>query len=142
MSGACLIPPVLFVRRGVLIAYADYRLDQVHRQFLPEILNMSIDDPVISDVLFVKYPENQLLSLIHIYRSLTIVAPPMALFHSDEFSPSGLDMEFAIPVKEYATGTRDFYPGLCLKTTLYGSYSELASVSVSYTHLDVYKRPV
>ena len=61
-------------------------------------------------------------------RSLTIVAPPMALFHSDEFSPSGLDMEFAIPVKEYATGTRDFYPGLCLKTTLYGSYSELASV--------------
>lgn len=63
-------------------------------------------------------------------RNLTIVAPPMALFHSDEFSPSGLDMEFAIPVKEYATGTRDFYPGLCLKTTLYGSYSELASVYI------------
>lgn len=59
---------------------------------------------------------------------LTTAAPPMALFHSAEFSPAGLDMEFAVPVKEHATGTRDFCPGLCLKTTLYGSYSELSSV--------------
>ncbi|GAA4293928.1 MerR family transcriptional regulator [Anaerocolumna aminovalerica] len=59
---------------------------------------------------------------------LTILAPPMVLFHSAEFSPFGLDTEFAIPVKEYVTGTRDFYPGLCLKTVLYGSYSELSSV--------------
>ncbi|OZV12052.1 MerR family transcriptional regulator [Tissierella sp. P1] len=59
---------------------------------------------------------------------LTILAPPMVLFHSAEFSPFGLDTEFAIPVKEYVTGTRDFYPGLCLKTVLYGSYSNLSSV--------------
>ncbi|WP_097015671.1 MerR family transcriptional regulator [Anaerocolumna aminovalerica] len=59
---------------------------------------------------------------------LTILAPPMVLFHSAEFSPFGLDTEFAIPVKEYVTGTRDFCPGLCLKTVLYGSYSELSSV--------------
>lgn len=59
---------------------------------------------------------------------LTILAPPMVLFHSSEFSPFGLDTEFAIPVKEYVTGTRDFYPGLCLKTVLYGSYSNLSSV--------------
>lgn len=59
---------------------------------------------------------------------LTILAPPMVLFHSAEFSPFGLDTEFAIPVKEYFTGTRDFCPGLCLKTVLYGSYSELSSV--------------
>ena len=52
----------------------------------------------------------------------------MVLFHSEEFSPFGLDIEFAIPVKEYVTGTRDFYPGLCLKTVLNGSYSNLSSV--------------
>lgn len=59
---------------------------------------------------------------------LTVLAPPMVLFHSEEFSPFGLDIEFAIPVKEYVTGTRDFYPGLCLKTVLNGSYSNLSSV--------------
>lgn len=59
---------------------------------------------------------------------LTMLAPPMVLFHSAEFSPTGLDTEFAIPVKEYVTGTRDFYPGLCLKTVLKGSYSSLSSV--------------
>jgi len=58
---------------------------------------------------------------------LTILAPPMVLFHSAEFSSFGLDTEFAITVKEYVTGTRDFYPGLCLKTVLYGSYSDLSS---------------
>lgn len=59
---------------------------------------------------------------------LTMLAPPMVLFHSAEFTPSGLDTEFAVPVKEYVTGTRDFYPGLCLKTVVYGSYSALSSV--------------
>ena len=59
---------------------------------------------------------------------LTMLAPPMVLFHSAEFSPWGFDTEFAIPVKEYVTGTRDFYPGLCLKTVLQGPYSNLSSV--------------
>ncbi|HHV28085.1 MerR family transcriptional regulator [Acetivibrio mesophilus] len=59
---------------------------------------------------------------------LTMIAPPMVLFHSAEFTPLGLDTEFAIPVKEYVTGSRDFHPGLCLKTVLYGSYSNLSSV--------------
>lgn len=59
---------------------------------------------------------------------LTMLAPPMVLFHSAEFTPLGLDTEFAVPVKEYVTGTRNFCPGLCLKTVLYGSYSNLSSV--------------
>lgn len=59
---------------------------------------------------------------------LTITAPPMVLFHGAEFTPSGLDTEFAIPVKEQADGTRDFSPGLCLKTVLHGPYSDLPSV--------------
>lgn len=59
---------------------------------------------------------------------LTMVSPPMTLFHSSEYSPFGLDTEFAIPIKERITGTRDFNPGLCLKTVLQGSYCDLSSV--------------
>lgn len=59
---------------------------------------------------------------------LTVPAPPMVLFHSEEYTPLGLDTEFAVPVKEAVTGTRDLSPGLCLKTILYGSYSQLPSV--------------
>lgn len=61
-------------------------------------------------------------------KKLTAAAPPMVLFHDDEYTPFGLDTEFAIPIKEYTTGTRDFCPGLCLKTVLQGSYSQLRSV--------------
>lgn len=61
-------------------------------------------------------------------KKLTASAPPMVLFHSDEYSPFGLDTEFAVPIKEYVTGTRDFSPGLCLKTVVYGSYSQLSSI--------------
>ena len=61
-------------------------------------------------------------------KKLTAAAPPMVLFHDDEYTPFGLDTEFAIPIKEYATGTRNFCPGLCLKTVVRGSYSQLPSV--------------
>lgn len=60
--------------------------------------------------------------------NLTMSGSPMILFHSAEYSPAGLDTEFAIPVQEYVTGTRDFCPGLCLKTVVRGAYSELSSV--------------
>lgn len=60
--------------------------------------------------------------------NLKVSSPPMVLFHSDEFTPQGLDTEFAIPVKEKTMGTRLFDPGPCLKTVLYGSYSGLPSV--------------
>lgn len=59
---------------------------------------------------------------------LTMTGSPMVLFHSDEFTVNGFDTEFAIPVKEYVTGTRNFSPGLCIKTVLNGSYSNLSSV--------------
>lgn len=59
---------------------------------------------------------------------LTMSSSPMILFHSAEYSPTGLDTEFAIPVQEYVTGTRDFYPGLCLKTVVRGAYTELSAV--------------
>ncbi len=59
---------------------------------------------------------------------LTMSGSPMILFHSAEYSPAGLDTEFAIPVQEYVTGTRDFCPGLCLKTVVRGAYTELSVV--------------
>lgn len=59
---------------------------------------------------------------------LTIASPPMVLFHSDEFTPLGLDTEFAIPILEQTLETKEFHPGLCLKTVLHGSYSGLSSV--------------
>ncbi|WP_418666518.1 MerR family transcriptional regulator [Allofournierella sp.] len=59
---------------------------------------------------------------------LTMAAPPMVLFHSAEHTPAGLDTEFAVPVREYVTGTRDFCPGLCLKTVVRGAYTQLPSV--------------
>lgn len=59
---------------------------------------------------------------------LKMTGAPMVLFHSSEYTPSGLDTEFAIPVEEYVTGTRDFSPGLCLKTVVRGQYTELSSI--------------
>lgn len=65
--------------------------------------------------------------------SLTIIAPPMVFFHDQEYTPYGLDTEFAIPIQEYVTGTRDFIGGLCLKTVVHGSYSQLPSVYIKQT---------
>lgn len=64
---------------------------------------------------------------------LTMTGAPMVLFHSSEFTPAGLDIEFAIPISEYVTGTRDFEPGLCLKTVVRGEYTELSSVYTKQT---------
>ncbi len=69
----------------------------------------------------------QLFKRIAVHK-LTISGEPMVLFHSAEYSLSGLDTEFAIPVQEYATGTKDFCPGLCLKTVVRGAYCELPAV--------------
>lgn len=80
-----------------------------------------------------EYPQEYEQSYGYLFKrianeKLTTIAPPMVLFHSSEFSPFGLDTEFAIAIKEKVSGTRQFHPGLCLKTVLRGSYSQLSSV--------------
>ncbi len=60
--------------------------------------------------------------------NLTIIGGPMTIYHSDEYLFEGYDIEFAIPIKEFVTGTKDFNPGLCIKTRLNGPYSEITSV--------------
>ncbi|WP_068619783.1 MerR family transcriptional regulator [Paenibacillus tuaregi] len=60
--------------------------------------------------------------------NLTMLGTPMTIYHSPEYNPAGNDTEFAIPVKEIVKGTRDLPGGLCAKSVLKGSYSELTSV--------------
>ena len=84
------------------------------------------------------FPEEYSICFGNLFRKikeekLTAAAPPMVLFHGREYGPSGLDTEFAVPVREYVTGTRDFCPGLCLKTVVRGSYSQLPSVYAKQT---------
>lgn len=71
---------------------------------------------------------NKLLNKITTEK-LSVLSKPMVLFHSKEFNEDGfLDIEFAIQVKEIITGTRDFEPNLCLRSTHKGSYSGLSSI--------------
>lgn len=60
--------------------------------------------------------------------SLTMAGPPMTIYHSAEYLPGGYDIEFAIPIREFVTGTKDFSPGLCIKTRLEGPYSEITAI--------------
>jgi DNA-binding transcriptional MerR regulator/effector-binding domain-containing protein len=106
-------------------------MDEVDVQLVdvPEMYLLSIRKMVhVED-----YPDEYARCYGKLYRriavdKLTMCGAPMVLFHSEEPSASGFDTEFAIPVQEYATGTRDFCPGLCLKTVVRGPYTELSSV--------------
>ncbi|GGH27360.1 MerR family transcriptional regulator [Paenibacillus segetis] len=59
---------------------------------------------------------------------LTMLGTPMTIYHSPEYNPTGNDTEFAIPIKEIVTGTRDLPGGLRAKSVLQGAYPELTSV--------------
>lgn len=65
--------------------------------------------------------------------NISMAAPPMVLYHSAEFAPSGLDTEFAIPTQNPIQETREFCPGLCLKTIVHGSYRELSAVYAKHS---------
>ena len=60
--------------------------------------------------------------------NLTLIGEPMAIYHSPDYDPLHNDTEFALAVKEYATGTHDFPGSLCAKSTLNGNYSGLTEV--------------
>ena len=111
-------------------------LDDIDVQLVevPTMCLLSIRKNVISEA----FPDEYRNCYEKLFRriavdGLTMCGAPMVLFHSSEFTPAGLDTEFAIPVKEVVTGTRDFAPGLCLKTVVTGAYSELSSVYTKQT---------
>ncbi len=84
-------------------------------------------------VLEQEFPEEYRLCFGRLLREMQekggiMAAPPMVLFHSREYQACGMDTEFALPVREYAAGIRNFCPGLCLKTVVRGAYSQLPSV--------------
>ncbi|WP_159885903.1 MerR family transcriptional regulator [Paenibacillus puerhi] len=62
------------------------------------------------------------------HEKLTLLGTPMTIYHSPEHNPAGNDTEFAIPIQEAVPGTRELAGGLCAKSVLKGSYSELRSV--------------
>lgn len=106
-------------------------MDKIEIQLvdMPTSNILSIRKKVLKDA-FKQEFINTFQTLLHTIqlKNLTITAPVMALYHEDEFDTSGLDTEFAIPIKETTKGTRVFSSGLCMKTTLHGSYSGLSSV--------------
>lgn len=106
-------------------------LDDIDVQLVEEpVVNLlSIRKKIFENEMATEYNKcfSALIKKIHDDK-LTILSSPMVLFHNNEFGEQGLDIEFAIPIKEIVTKTRDFKPGLCLKTILHGSYSNLSSV--------------
>jgi DNA-binding transcriptional MerR regulator len=61
-------------------------------------------------------------------QQLTLLGMPMTIYHSPEYNPVGNDTEFAIPIGEAIQEARALSGGLCAKSVLKGSYSELTSV--------------
>lgn len=59
---------------------------------------------------------------------LTPLGAPLTIYHSPEYNPDGNDTEFAIPVRERVTGTRDFPGGLHARSVLRGPYTQLTSL--------------
>lgn len=59
---------------------------------------------------------------------LTIMGPAITIYHNPGYNPLEFEIEFAIPIKEIVTGTRDFQNGLCVKSTLNGSYANITSI--------------
>ncbi|OAB40396.1 MerR family transcriptional regulator [Paenibacillus antarcticus] len=59
---------------------------------------------------------------------LTLLGTPMTIYHSPEYNPTGNDIEFAINIEEIVKETRVLPGGLCAKSVVHGSYSDLTSV--------------
>ena len=96
------------------IAVKVQKFENTLHQIDSDILNMRNGKSIMS------YMENIDVRLVEIPMMYLLSIRKNVLEH--EFS------EFAIPIKEYATGTRDFCPGLCLKTVVQGFYLQLSSV--------------
>jgi DNA-binding transcriptional MerR regulator/effector-binding domain-containing protein len=70
---------------------------------------------------------NELFSKI-LFKNLSPIAKPLAIFHSSEYEPENYDVEIAIPLAMPTNETKVFNPGLCAMATLIGSYDELPSI--------------
>lgn len=64
---------------------------------------------------------------------LTIIGPPMSIYHCTEFKPEKSDIEVAIPVIEAVKGTRELSGGLHASIVHKGVYSELTTAYARLT---------
>jgi len=117
-----------FLKQNRSFNFLNHDIDVQLVEYSPRNL-LFIRKMVEEDAMEKEYSENFSRLMRKIEKdNLTVSSPPMVLFYSDGFEGEGLDMEFAMPVEEYITGTRTFDPKLCLKTVLKGPYSGLSSV--------------
>ena len=57
---------------------------------------------------------------------ITLVGPPMTIYHGETFDPENTDLEPALPVQRAEDATRVLPGGLMAVTTHRGSYAHLA----------------
>lgn len=130
-------------------------LDDTICQLNTDMLQLKQGKPIMNYLLNidVKLVENQPINILYIRRKLTkneclsgygrffcklyqkittekltVTGKPITIFHNPDYNPFEYDIEFAIPIKEVITGTRNFESGLCVKSTLLGAYTNITSI--------------
>lgn len=144
----------LLRQRGMLLSQID-KISTVIRQIDFDIQQMKAGKSIMSylldiDVRLVEYPQQNILYLrrkltqeeclngyspffCKLYQriateKLTVMGPALTIYHNPGCEPFEFEIEFAVPIKEVITGTRNFQNGLCVKSTLNGSYANITSI--------------
>lgn len=141
----------LLRQKGLLLNQIE-KISDIIRQIDFDIQQIKVGKSIMSylldiDVRLVEYPQQNILylrrKLTHeeclngysqffckLYQKiatekLTVMGPAITIYHNPSCDPFEFEIEFAVPIKEVVTGTRDFQNGLCVKSTLNGSYANI-----------------
>ena len=144
----------LIRQKGLLLNQIE-KISDIIRQIDFDIQQIKVGKSIMSylldiDVKLVEYPQQNILylrrKLTHeeclngysqffckLYQKiatekLTVMRPAITIYHNPSCDPFEFEIEFAVPIKEVVTGTRDFQNGLCVKSTLNGSYANITSI--------------
>ena len=144
----------LLRQKGLLLNQIE-KISDIIRQIDFDIQQIKVGKSIMSylldiDVRLVEYPQQNILylrrKLTHeeclngysqffckLYQKiatekLTVMGPAITIYHNPSCDPFEFEIEFAVPIKEVVTGTRDFQNGLCVKSTLNGSYTNITSI--------------
>lgn len=144
----------LLRQKGLLLNQIE-KISDIIRQIDFDIQQIKVGKSIMSylldiDVRLVEYPQQNILylrrKLTHeeclngysqffckLYQKiatekLTVMRPAITIYHNPSCDPFEFEIEFAVPIKEVVTGTRDFQNGLCVKSTLNGSYANITSI--------------
>ncbi|GFI37123.1 HTH-type transcriptional regulator CueR [Lachnospiraceae bacterium] len=144
----------LIRQKGLLLNQIE-KISDIIRQIDFDIQQIKVGKSIMSylldiDVKLVEYPQQNILylrrKLTHeeclngysqffckLYQKiatekLTVMGPAITIYHNPSCDLFEFEIEFAVPIKEVVTGTRDFQNGLCVKSTLNGSYANITSI--------------